>query len=63
MRGADRDADRVCRDLLAEVEVVRVDSAGSESVSLASWLDEWWNVKRSTISRTTASWWGSSVEF
>ena len=62
MRGAKRDADRACRDMLAEVEAVRVDSAGPESVSLASWLDEWWDAKRSTISPTTASSWRSSVE-
>ena len=35
------DADRACRDLVAEVEAVKVDSTGPESVSLASWLDEW----------------------
>ena len=38
---AKRDADRACRDLVAEVEAVKVDSTGPESVSLASWLDEW----------------------
>ncbi|NOX31216.1 MAG: site-specific integrase [Actinobacteria bacterium] len=51
-----------CRGLLAEVEAVEVDFAGPESVSLAGWLDEWWDAKRRTLSPTTASAWRSSVE-
>jgi integrase len=62
VRGARRDAERVCRDLVAEVEAAVSEETASGFPSVSAWLDEWWAVKRTTISPTTASSWRSSVE-
>jgi len=66
VRGTRRDAERVCRDLVvvAESEAAAEvsEEPSSEIRSVSSWLDEWWAVKKTTISPTTASSWRSSVE-
>ncbi len=66
VRGTRRDAERVCRDLVAAAEVEVAAEAREEPSrdirSVSSWLDEWWAVKKKMISPTTASSWRSSVE-
>lgn len=61
VRGPKREAERVCRDLVTEAEAAAEEVRSAEFPTVASWLDDWWPVKRDEISPTTASSWQSSV--
>lgn len=62
VRGAQRDAERVCREIVAEVEAAGLEESANGFPSVSAWLDDWWEAKRTTISPTTASAWQSSLE-
>jgi integrase len=62
VRGARRDAEKVCRDLVAKIEAAASDGRANDFLSVSAWLDDWWEAKRATISPTTASAWQSSLE-
>lgn len=64
VRGSKRDAERLCRDLVAEAEDGQAARRNDlELPTVSSWLDEWWVTKRTSIAPTTASSWASSVEY
>ena len=64
VRGSKREAERLCRELVAEAEEGQAErAADSDLQTVSSWLDEWWVTKRTSIAPTTASSWGSSVDY
>ena len=66
VRGTQREADQMCRVMVAEAEAAAVAAtsvsgpAGSETVG--DWLDIWWEAKKPSLSPTTVSSWKSSIE-
>lgn len=61
VRGTKRDAEQVSRDLAKEHQATEPDES-PEYITVAAWLDSWWDVKQRDLSPNTVSSWRSSVE-
>ena len=63
VRGRRRDVEQLCRDLLSEIDAEPEVAAPAVALpTVGEWLDEWWELKKPTLSPTTVSSWRSSVE-
>jgi integrase len=66
VRGTQREADQMCRVLVAEAEAAAEAAASVEgpagSETVGDWLDMWWEAKKPSLSPTTVSSWKSSIE-